>query len=172
MSVHNHSVHVAEQDYRKQLRKDLRFGALAGLLAGAAIMILFFGYDVLWFRPLATPDILTGALLGGGDLDAGTLTKLRSTRIAIFSILHLVAFVFLGILFARFFRFTQLRKTLLSGGLFGLIVCTAVFSASMQLTGTQMSAEPGWPAILAGNFGAGIVMVIFLRRAQGVSPSG
>ena len=172
MSVYDQSAYVAEQDYRKLLRKDLRYGVLAGLLAGAAIMILFFFYDVLWFRPLATPDFLSNALLGGGDLSAETLIKLRSTRIVIFSILHLVAFTFLGILFARFFRFTQLRKTLLSGGLYGLIVCTAVFSASMQVTGTQMSAEPGWPALLAGNFGAGIVMVIFLRRAQGVGSSG
>ena len=172
MSVYDQSAYVAEQDYRKLLRKDLRYGVLAGVLAEAAIMILFFFYDVLWFRPLATPDFLSNALLGGWDLDAETLTKLRSTRIVIFSILHLVAFTFLGILFARFFRFTQLRKTLLSGGLYGLIVCTAVFSASMQVTGTQMSAEPGWPALLAGNFGAGIVMVIFLRRAQGIGSSG
>ena len=172
MSAYSHSAHAAEQEYRKQLHKDLGVGALAGLLAGAAIMILFFVYDVLWFRPLATPEFLSKALLGGGNLDAETLTSLRSSRIVIFSILHMVAFAFLGILFARFFRFTQLRKTLLSGGLYGLVVCTAVFSASMQVTGTQVSAEPGWPALLAGNFGAGIVMVIFLRRAQGVGSSG
>jgi hypothetical protein len=166
------SGYVAEGTYRKQLREDIRWGGLAGLLAGGALMVFFFAYDVLWFTPLATPDFLSKALLGGGEPSPELLTKLRTIRIAVFSVLHLVAFIMVGIIFARFFRFTQLRKTLGVGGLYGLVVCTAVFTAGMQVTGTQMTAKPGWPALLAGNLAAGIVMVVFLRRVQGVEPSG
>jgi hypothetical protein len=39
----------------------------------------------------------------------------------------------------------------------------------MQLTGTQMSAKLGWPTFLVCNFAAGIVMVLVLRRLQGVA---
>ena len=172
MSAYYQGTDVAEGTYRKLLHQDLLWGGLAGLLAGGALMVFFFGYDVLWFRPLATPDFLSGALLGGVEPGAETVAKLRSVRIAIFTVLHTVAFTLLGIVFARFFRFTELRKTLLVGVLYGLVVCTAVFAAGMQVTGTQMSEKPGWPALLAGNLAAGVVMVVLLRRAQGVGPSG
>ena len=171
MSVYDHSAYGAEQDYRKVRRTDLRDGALAGLLAGGALIIFIFSYDVLSFTPLATPDFLSSRVFGGGDLSAGTEARLRSARIAAFTILHLVTFAFLGVLFARFLRFAQLRKTLLVGVLYGLIVCTAVFAAGMHLTGAEMATEPGWPGLLMGNFSAGLVMVVYLRRAQGVASS-
>ena len=67
MSVYDHTAYGAEQEYRKLLRRDLRDGILAGVLAGGTLIIFFFGYDVLWFRPLATPDFLSGALFGGAE---------------------------------------------------------------------------------------------------------
>lgn len=172
MAVYYQATEVAQGTYRRLLHQDLLWGGLAGLLAGGALAVFFFGYDVLWFRPMATPDFLSGALLGGGEPGAETVVSLRNLRIAIFTILHLVTFTLLGIIFARFFRFTQLRKTLLAGVLWGLVVCSAVLAAGMQVTGTQMATEPGWPALLAGNVAAGLVMVLFLRRAQGVDPPG
>lgn len=171
MSVYDSSAYVAEQRYSKLLRRDLRDGALAGLLAGGALILFFFTYDVLWFRPLATPDFLASAFLGGGEPGAETVTGLKSARMAIFTTLHLVTFTLLGVVLARFFRFTAMRKTLLVGALYGLIICTAVLSAGMQVTGTQLSGEPGWPALVAASFAAGIVMVVFLRRVQGIGPS-
>jgi len=171
MAVFYQATDVAQGTYRKLLHQDLLWGGLAGILAGGALTVFFFGYDVLWFRPMATPDFLSGALLGGGEPGAETVENLRNLRIAIFTILHMIAFTLLGIIFARFFRFTQLRKTLLAGALWGLVVCTAIFAAGMQVTGTQMAAQPGWPGVLAGNVAAGLVMVLFLRRAQGVDPA-
>jgi len=170
MAVYYQATEVAQGTYRKLLRQDLLWGGLAGILAGGALTVFFFGYDVLWFRPMETPDFLSGAFLGGGEAGAETVEKLRNLRIAIFTSLHMIAFTLLGIIFARFFRFTQLRKTLLVGVLWGLVVCTAVLAAGMQVTGTQMAAQPGWPGLLAGNVAAGVVMVLFLRRAQGVDP--
>jgi hypothetical protein len=170
MSVYDHSAYVAEGTYRKLLQKDMLWGGLAGILAGAGLMVVFFAYDVLLFRPLATPAFLSSTLLGGGDVGGETLIELTSARIVIFSILHLATFTLVGVVFARFFRFTALRKTLVVGAVFGLIVCTAVFGAGLQVTGTQLSAEPGWPALLTGNLAAGIVIVVVLRRALGVDP--
>ena len=172
MSVYDHSAHVAEQTYRKLLRKDLRDGAIAGILAGGVLLVLFFAYDLVYFRPLATPDFLSSAFFGGGEPGEETIARLRSARIGAFTVLHLVTFTFVGVLLARFFRFTQLRKTFLTGALYGLIVCTAVFSAGLQVTGAEMSVAPPWPPLLGGNFATGLVMVMFLRRVQGVGPSG
>jgi hypothetical protein len=170
LSVYDHSAYAAEGTYRKLHQKDMLWGGLAGLLAGAGLMVVFLAFDVLSFTPLATPAFLSSALPGGGDAGGEAVTELTSARIVLFSVLHLATFTLIGVVFARFFRFTALRKTLVVGALFGLIVCTAVFGAGLQVTGTQMSAEPGWPALLAGNLVAGLVMVVVLRRALGVDP--
>ena len=171
MSVYDHSAYAAREEYKKDLRGDLIGGTLAGLLAGGALLVVIFQYDLLWFRPLATPQFVSAALLEGAVPGAETLSRLRGARMAMFTTVHLVAFTFLGILMARFFRFTQLRKTFVAGALFGLIVCTVTLAAGMQVTGTQMSARLNWPIFLACNFSAGIVMVVALRRMQGVSSS-
>ena len=103
MAVFYQATDVAQGTYSKLLRQDLLWGGLAGLLAGGALTVFFFGYDVLWFRPLATPDFLSSALLGGGEPGAETVERLRNLRIGIFTTLHMTAFTFLGIIFARFF---------------------------------------------------------------------
>ena len=138
---------------------------MAGVLAGVGTMVLVFGFDMLFFKPLATPELLSGALLGG---DAETvLARLRVARIGIFTVLHLAVFTLLGIVLARFFSLTRIRKTALAGAAYGLIICTLVFAASLQLSGTHMSSETGWMAILGANIVAGVIMQVFLRVVQG-----
>jgi hypothetical protein len=155
----------------RQLLRDYRDGAVAGLLAGTTLIVLFFVYDVLSFAPLATPDFLSGEILGSEDPGAELAPMLRTVRIAIFTLLHLAAFAFLGIGLARLHHFTQLKNAVLAGALYGLTACTLLFGVSLQVSGTQMSAVPGWPAILLGNVAAGIVMGVYLRWAQGAVPS-
>ncbi|MBT8478261.1 MAG: hypothetical protein KJO06_05035 [Gemmatimonadetes bacterium] len=171
MPVSDDSASGTELTYGQQRRKDVLHGAFAGVLAGMAVMILFLAFDMLWFKPLSTPDFLSSALLAGGDSGAESDRVLRTARIAMFTTFHLLIFTLIGIALASFLRFTQLPKSLLVGGLYGLIACTAIFTAILQVTGAQMSEEWGWPALLAGNFLAGIVMVVFLRRAERVDPS-
>jgi hypothetical protein len=50
-------------------------------------------------------------------------------------------------------------------------MCTIMFAASLQLSGTQMSSEPGWAAIVGANVTAGVIMAVFLRIVQEL-PSG
>jgi hypothetical protein len=153
----------AAESYRDRLYGDLRDGAVAGLLAGGAIMVLFLLYDVLLFTPLQTPDFLAQALTGLGPPAADTAAGTKLVRMAMFTVLHLMAFIFLGIVLVEFFRITERPKTLLSGGLYGLTACTTLFSAALHLSGTKVSLEPGWPAVLLGNFIAGVVMAGFLK---------
>ncbi len=134
-------------------------------------MVAFFLYDVMWFTPLATPDFLCRGLLGSEDPGADVAAMLRAVRIAIFTILHLAAVTLLGIDLSRLLHLAGIGKTLLAGALTGLTVCTIVFSTNLRITGTQMSAEPGWLPVLAGNVAAGVVMVMYIRFAQGMDPS-
>jgi len=171
MPVSGRSAYGDARRHRQLLSRDYRDGAVAGLLAGTTLIVLFFVYDVLSFAPLATPDFLSGKILGSEDPGAELAPMLRTVRIAIFTLLHLAAFAFLGIALARLLHFTQLKKAVLAGALYGLTACTLLFGVSLQVSGTQMSAVPGWPAILMGNVAAGIVMGVYLRWAQGAEPS-
>ncbi len=96
---------------------------------------------------------------------------MKTVRIAIFTLLHLAAFAFLGVALARLLHFAQLKKAVLGGALYGLTACTLLFGVSLQVSGARMAEVPGWPAILLGNVAAGIVMATYLRWAQGAEPS-
>jgi len=126
-------------------------------------MILFLAYDALFFRPLATPDFLSEVLLGRGILATDIAARLRLVRIVMFTVLHLAAFTALGIVLANLFRMSGVRKRLLLGGLYGLTACTLLFRAGLHLSGTELLVEPQWPAVMLGNFVAGIVMVGYLK---------
>lgn len=166
MLVADRAGQVAMRKYRERLQRDVRDGAMAGVLAGAGVMVAIFGFDLLFFEPLTTPEFLISAMLGG-DNNGDAAARLRAARIAIFSLLHMSVFSLLGIVLARFFSLTALRKTVLAGGAFGLIICTIVFSAGLQVTGTHMSQDPGWWGIIGANVLAGVIMVTFLRVVQG-----
>ncbi len=163
MSGSDDSGYWAAERYRDRLYGDLRDGAIAGLLGGGSIMVLALLYDALLFTPLATPGFLAQVLIGRVGLAPGVTTDLRLVRIGMFTVLHLAAFVFLGIVLVKFFRITGIRKTLLVGGLYGLIACTSLFGVSLRLSGVEVSLEPKWLAVVLGNFVAGVVMVGYLQ---------
>ena len=163
MAGSHDSGYWAAERYRDRLYSDLRDGAIAGLLGGGSIMVLSLLYDALLFTPLATPDFLAQALIGRAGPAADITAQLRLVRIAMFTVLHLAAFIFLGIVLVKFFRITNIRKTLLHGGLYGLTACTTLFGASLQLSGTKVSVAPEWLAVLLGNFIAGVVMAGYLQ---------
>ncbi|MFH1763135.1 MAG: hypothetical protein ABIF09_02985 [Gemmatimonadota bacterium] len=145
------------------MHKDLRNGAVAGLLGGASIMILFLGYDAFSFGPLSTPDLLAEAITGQEILVLDFAAPLRVARIMMFTVLHLAVFSGLGIILTNLFRMTGARESLLLGGLYGLTVCTVLFSLVLHLSGTELLAQPQWPAVALGNFVAGVVMVGYLK---------
>lgn len=153
----------AAERYHDRVHNDLRYGAVAGLLGGGLIMIFFLVYDALFFRPLATPEFLSEVLLGRKTLAADIAARLRLVRIAVFTVLHMAAFTALGIVLANLFRMSGVRKRPLLGGLYGLTVCTLVFRGGLHVSGTELLAEPQWPAVMLGNFVAGIAMVGYLQ---------
>jgi hypothetical protein len=142
----------------------LRQGAIAGILGGGAIILLFLAYDALSFGPLATPDRLSGDLLGLESVVTDLGVRLGFlVRIGLFTLLHLGAFIAMGTLLVAFFRYSGVRSKVLFGGLYGVTVCTVAFLAALNASGAELMATPEWPALLFGNFVAGVVMGSYLE---------
>jgi hypothetical protein len=163
----------AAETYRARVQDDLRHGAVAGLLGGGSIMLFFAAYDALLFTPLATPHLLSQMLPNPKGLSEvlrdpeAILTDLGSRsaffRMAIFTALHLGAFVVLGIVLVKLLRTIGVSGGLLLGGLYGMVACSLGFLAALHLSGAGLSANPVWPAVLLGNFLAGMVMGGYLE---------
>ena len=49
------------------------------------------------------------------------------------------------------------------GGVYGLVACSLGFLVALHLSGTGLSANPIWPAVLLANFLAGMVMGGYLE---------
>ena len=149
--------------YRYRLYGDLLDGAIAGLLGGGSIMVLTLLYDALLFKPLVTPNFLAQTLLGREGVAVDGTAQAKLVQIGMFTVLHLAAFVFLGIVLVKIFRITGIRNTLLFGGLYGFTVCTSLFGVSLQLSGAEVSLEPKRLVLLLVNFIAGVVMAGYLQ---------
>jgi hypothetical protein len=132
---------------------------MAGLLAGAVLIVLFFFFDLARGEPLATPTFLSGALLGEESVVAAPL------RIALFTIAHFAVFIVLGIIAAVVVDLTGIPRNLLLGTAYGLFGCSLVFYAALVISGARILQAPAWPVVFFGNVVAGAVMVGYLRWA-------
>lgn len=153
--------------YDNPSRHDLRHGAIAGLLGGGSIILLFSAFDWFFFGSFETADSLSRDLLNSDQIAADIGARLSFiVRIGLFTVVHFGVFVVLGVVLAKLFRMGEVRKRLLLGGLYGLTLCTVVFFGSLSLSGTELSAAPEWPAVLLGNFVAGLVMGGYLQLSE------
>ncbi|MDH3426995.1 MAG: hypothetical protein OEM23_01040, partial [Gemmatimonadota bacterium] len=133
---------------------------MAGLLAGATLIVMFFVLDLIAGQPLATPTFLSGALLGNAVAEG------ESVRIGLYTAAHFAVFIVLGIVAAEFFTTLGVPRNLLIGAAYGLFACSAVFYPALIVTGTDILAAPGWPAVFFGNVVAGVVIVAYLHWAS------
>jgi len=135
----------------------VRRGAMAGLLAGSVLIVVFFVMDLLAGQPLATPTFLSGVLFGDMAMEADPL------RIGIYTAAHFIVFILLGIVAALFFTALGVPRNLMIGAAYGLFACSAVFYPALIMTGTDILAAPAWPAVFFGNVIAGVVIVGYLH---------
>lgn len=150
--------------YQERVRNDSWSGAKGGVYAGVLLAAAFFLYDLLRFEPLATPTALADLLAAGGERTSALFARTSTiARVLWFTVVHLAVFGAVGYVAAWFFRFTDYRKSIWIGGLYGLIMCSAAFEGGLRLTGTTMAAVPRWPAILIGNAIAGAVIISYMR---------
>jgi len=141
-------------------RAVVRRGAIAGLLAGATLIVLFFVMDLIGGQPLATPTFLAGILFGNAMAEAG------SVLIGLYTAAHFLVFILLGIGAAMFFTAFDIPRNLVIGAAYGLFACSAVFYPALIITGTDILTAPAWPAVFFGNVIAGTVIVGYLHWAS------
>ncbi len=101
-------------------------GAVGGFLAGAALIVLFFFYDLARGVPLATPTFLASAVFGNeGPLEV-------PAQVAIYTVAHFIVLTLLGIVAALLIEAARLPRNLLVGTAYGLCACTLVFYAAPE----------------------------------------
>ena len=143
-------------------RSTLRRGVVAGVLAATAIVVFFLVIDVSRGRALETPSFLASVLLGRDDVRADMGV------IALYTVLHYLVFVGLGVVAAKLLERLGAPGTILLGLVVGFLLFDVVFYAGLALTGVDIVDELGWPAFLAGNLLGGVVLMGYLGRTSPV----
>lgn len=141
-------------------RKCVMSGIVGGFLAGAVLIVFYFLYDLIRGEPLATPTLLASGLLGQGAI------SIDSVHIALFTVLHLLAFIALGVLAAVVTQLTRTPRSLLVGAAYGLFAFTLVVYGALVISSAGVLEAPAWPTVFFGNVLAGAVMMAYMRWAS------
>ena len=139
-----------------------REGLVSGLLGAAAVAVWFLLYDIAAGVPLRTPALLDAVLFHGLRDPSALLITLP--RVAEYTALHVLAFVFFGWLAAALLALADREPRVLFAFIM-LFCCFEVFTFAMIATLAQWLLETiSWWTILAGNFlAAGVMLGYFLR---------
>src|SRR5262245_28424166 len=132
-------------------------GALAGLLAAAAIALWFFAIDLIRGQPLYTPAFMASALLGQPTV------KISARLIAGFTVLHFAIFALVGSAVAWLIHKSGIRPHVLLGAVLGFLLFDAAFYIGVRRRVEAPVDRLGWPQVLMGNVLAGMILMAYLR---------
>ncbi len=142
----------------------LREGVVTGLIGAATLALWFLAVDAVHGRPLFTPAALGSVLLAGAGAPAAV--SISPGPVLAYTLLHVTAFVLLGLLSAaiasRIERFPPLAFAFVM--LFVVYWTFVVFLTTML--GTWLLRELAWWSVFAGNLLAALAMGGWLWRAH------
>lgn len=146
-------------------------GIQAGLLAGSAVVLLFFLLDLFRLQPFSTPMALGSSILVPGGLLLETPVIAQIVSLVMFAgnlltltVLHFLAFSFLGLGAVWGCEECGVKLNVLSGALFGVTVGSLLFYGCFALFGDHVLAFlPGPASVLLANLLAGAVMGGFVQ---------
>lgn len=147
-------------------------GVTSGLLAGSAVIAVYFFVDLLRLDPFSTPVGLTHVLVGPSEsLDLPVVSRALAllgfgTRLAFYTVLHFTVFALVGVCAAWCQSRVGLPAGPVSGALFGAVVCTAAFYGALNAAGADFLAHPGALGVVMVNALAGAVMGGYLQLAR------
>jgi hypothetical protein len=138
-------------------------GVIAGIIGAAIIAILFLFLDAVTRLPLYTPTVLgTGLFVGADDL-ASTEVEISLKLTLMYTWVHWLAFIVLGVIAAQFLLLTKRELNL------GLSIFLLFLILEFGFVGTWfVLAEPvldelAWTMVLLGNLLAATGMAIYLQ---------
>lgn len=126
----------------------LRKGAVAGVLGATVVVLWFLAVDLGRGDAFATPRFVASALFG--DSVFATLP--------LWTVLHYLVFAAVGVAAAWVTRRLDVAAPTLLGLALGFLLFDVVFYGSIVSTGANVVTELGWPAVLVGNFLAGLAV--------------
>ena len=124
-------------------------GLATGLVGAAAVAVWFLIVDLLAGSPLHTPAVLGSAVLLGAA--NATEIELNVGVIAVYSVLHLSAFVLVGMAFSWLVQRLHGAPAFGARALAVLLVMEGLFIGSVGMASGWIVQEMGWVTILVAN---------------------
>ncbi len=141
-------------------------GVAAGVFGALSVALWFLLGDAAAGRPLYTPAVLGSAIFHGAT---GPEEVRVTARIVVeYSLVHIAAFLALGIAILRLAAEAEESPPLISGLLILFLVIETLFIAALFMLGTWLLEELGWVSILVGNLLAAASMWAYLARCHPV----
>lgn len=141
-------------------------GVIAGLLGAASLALWFLAVDAIRAEPFATPTFVARALLGLAEAEPGPVL------LAMYSAFHFMVFILVGVAVVWVIEKAHVPPHSLLGLVLGFLLFDLIFYAGVVVTGTNVVQELGWPAVLAGNLVAGLVLMRYVHMtAEGPTSS-
>ena len=128
-------------------------GAIAGLIGAVTLAVWFLVLDMTRGAPLQTPAFLAGTLLGSDGVAA----------IAIYTVIHVVLWVAVGVFAAWVLDRINAAPHFLFGAVLGVLLFNIAFYSGVLIGGENIVRALGWPAVLAGNLVAGVALLGWLQ---------
>ena len=134
-------------------------GVTAGLLGAGGVALWFFAVDSIDGRPLYTPGLLGGALLNvlGRGVNHSTVYNA-----GVYSVLHVAAFLVIGLLASRIVEVSSRVPQVLAGlllffvvfevGFYGVAALLSQYSVVGALAWYQIGAANLFSAVLMGGY--------------------
>lgn len=143
-------------------------GAVAGLLGAIVVAIWFLIFDAARGRAFETPTLLAAAILHGSHAEGLGLFRL----VGEYSVLHLFAFISVGIIGGLLLQAAENEPTLLVSLIVFLGAFEVFFIAVVMFLGpAAMSALTWWGIVVANLAATAIMLAYFLWRHPSLATS-
>ncbi len=141
----------------------IREGMYAGVLSATAIALWLAIVDIVDGRPFFTPNILGTGLLR--FLGAPRMADTVTLHVAVYTVFHYVAFIFIGVLVAWTVHQARRTPAILAGFLIVFVIAEGGFYglAAMLSVSTDLGSV-AWYQIMVANLLAAIVMFTFMWK--------
>ncbi|HXV78379.1 MAG TPA: hypothetical protein VEG60_00730 [Candidatus Binatia bacterium] len=139
-------------------------GVIAGIIGAAIIAVLFLFLDAVTRLPLYTPTVLGHGLFVGAEDLASTENVEVSLKLALmYTWVHWLAFIVLGVVAAQFLSLTKRDLNLALTIFLLFLILEFGFVGTWFVLADPVLDELAWTTVLIGNLLAAIGMAIYLQ---------
>ncbi len=139
-------------------------GVIGGIIGAAIVAVLFMFIDTVKSLPLYTPTVLgTGLFVGAEDLAAPKQPQFSLKLTLMYTGVHGLTFIVLGVLGAQFVFLTKNKLNLGLSILLLFLILELGFIVTWYLIATPVLDQLDWALVLLGNLLAAIGMAIYLH---------